>query len=93
MVIRRPLYSVACFIALHRNRVHVGFTLPYILGVYDDPWNVEQVQQEIFDQLERQKQKTAQHESRPRRASEELANERVDDIFAVPQHIKRLVRI
>lgn len=62
-----------------------------IVGVYDDPWNVEQVQQEIFEQLERQKQKTITSDGRHRRPSEEVAVEKTKkaDIFATPMQVMR----
>lgn len=37
----------------------LSYSVLLLSGVYDDPWNVDQVQQEILDQLEqKQKQRT-----------------------------------
>ncbi|XP_067932209.1 serine-rich adhesin for platelets-like isoform X3 [Watersipora subatra] len=62
-------------------------------GLYDDPWDVERVQQDIFDQLERQKQKTITSDVKHKRQSEELTSDRSyqGDIFAVPEMLKRPV--
>lgn len=45
------------------------------LAVYEDPWDVEQVQQQILSELER-KQKIGNTGSRRRKSSEEFTNER-----------------